>query len=84
MYFTQTDHMYQASAEGRDGTRVPLHNIPSEYPHELEEASSSGNDVNNDGTWGERDVGGPVDFRAAMQDYEDMRRELIQNLDREI
>lgn len=32
----------------------------------------------NGGTWGERDVGGPVDLRAAIQDYEDMRRELTQ------
>ncbi|KAL8705645.1 MAG: hypothetical protein Q9201_001242 [Fulgogasparrea decipioides] len=29
-----------------------------------------------DGTWGERDVGGPVTHRMAMDDYESMRREL--------
>lgn len=29
-----------------------------------------------DGTWGERDVGGPVNFRMAMEDYEALRREL--------
>ena len=29
-----------------------------------------------DGTWGERDVGGPVSHRMAMEDYEQMRREL--------
>lgn len=29
-----------------------------------------------DGTWGERDVGGPVSHRMAMEDYEAMRREL--------
>ncbi|KAL8871620.1 MAG: hypothetical protein Q9174_002588, partial [Haloplaca sp. 1 TL-2023] len=29
-----------------------------------------------DGTWGERDVGGPVTHRTAMDDYETMRREL--------
>ena len=29
-----------------------------------------------DGTWGERDVGGPVQHRAAMEDFEEMRREL--------
>ncbi|KAI9697387.1 MAG: hypothetical protein M1836_004665 [Candelina mexicana] len=28
------------------------------------------------GTWGERDVGGPVDFRQAMNEFEDMRRTL--------
>ncbi|CAO1600483.1 ATP-binding cassette transporter snq2 [Xanthoria calcicola] len=31
-----------------------------------------------DGTWGERDVGGPVSHRMAMDDYESMRRELSQ------
>ena len=29
-----------------------------------------------EGTWGERDVGGPVNHRIAMDDYEVMRREL--------
>lgn len=31
---------------------------------------------NIDGTWGERDVGGPISHRVAMEDYETMRREL--------
>lgn len=31
---------------------------------------------NVDGTWGERDVGGPVSHRMAMEDFEAMRREL--------
>ena len=31
-----------------------------------------------DGTWGERDVGGPVSHRMAMEEYEQMRRELTQ------
>ena len=73
--------MYKETAEGREGTRIPLHNVPIQHPREPEDTSSSGNDANNDGTWGERDMGGPVDFRAAMQDYEDMRRELT-NLSR--
>ncbi|KAL8826772.1 MAG: hypothetical protein Q9191_003588 [Dirinaria sp. TL-2023a] len=29
-----------------------------------------------DGTWGERDVGAPVSHRMAMEDYEEMRKEL--------
>ena len=33
-------------------------------------------EVNLDGTWGERDVGGPVNQKMAMEDYEQMRREL--------
>lgn len=39
-----------------------------------EDSSASG----VDGTWGERDVGGPVSHRMAMDDYESMRRELSQ------
>ncbi|KAL8708230.1 MAG: hypothetical protein Q9225_007636, partial [Loekoesia sp. 1 TL-2023] len=31
-----------------------------------------------EGTWGERDIGGPVTHRMAMDDYEAMRRELTQ------
>lgn len=31
-----------------------------------------------DGTWGERDAGVPVSHRMAMEDYEQMRRELTQ------
>ncbi|KAL8833162.1 MAG: hypothetical protein Q9170_004464 [Blastenia crenularia] len=31
-----------------------------------------------EGTWGERDVGGPVSHRMAMDDFETMRRELTQ------
>lgn len=37
--------------------------------------------ANVEGTWGERDVGGPVSQRMAMEDYEAMRRELS-NLNR--
>jgi hypothetical protein len=72
--------MFTENAEGREGTRVPLHNVDEtgERPHQPEEAissaSSDGNDV--DGTWGERDVGGPVNFRDAMQEYEELRKEL--------
>ncbi|KAL9634499.1 MAG: hypothetical protein Q9164_004048 [Protoblastenia rupestris] len=29
-----------------------------------------------DGTWGERDVGSPVDHEAAIEDYEEMRKQL--------
>ena len=37
------------------------------------EASST---YHADGTWGERDVGGPVSHREAMEDFEAMRKEL--------
>ncbi|TVY85139.1 ABC transporter G family member [Lachnellula suecica] len=77
MFYTHTDRMYEERAEGREGPRVPLHNTDpnGERPHAPEEASSSG-DENNDGMWGERDVGGPVNFRNAMLDYEEMRNTL--------
>lgn len=39
--------------------------------------STKGSSIDpSDGTWGERDVGGPVSHRIAMEDYEEMRREL--------
>jgi ATP-binding cassette, subfamily G (WHITE), member 2, SNQ2 len=79
MFYTQTDRMFIENAERHDGPRVPLHNVDvnGELPDGPEEASpSSGSDEKNDGTWGERDIGGPVNFRAAMEDYESLRREL--------
>jgi ATP-binding cassette subfamily G (WHITE) protein 2 (SNQ2) len=65
--------------ERREG--VPLHNrddTAEGQSQSVEDPSSSSSqtDVENDGTWGERDVGGPVDLRNAMQEYEEMRREL--------
>lgn len=79
MFYAKTDRMFTENAEGREGTRVPLHNTEDngERPHAPEDSSSSsGNEGNKDGTWGERDIGGPVNFRNAMLDYEEMRREL--------
>ena len=38
----------------------------------------SRSEVNIDGTWGERDVGRPVNQRIAMEDFEQMQRELTQ------
>lgn len=35
-------------------------------------------EVGAEGTWGERDVGGPVSHRMAMEDYEHLRQELTQ------
>jgi ATP-binding cassette subfamily G (WHITE) protein 2 (SNQ2) len=78
MFYTKSDRMFTENAGGPDGTSVPLHNIDNtgERPHQPEEASSPGSDVNNDGTWGERDIGVPVNLRSAMSEYEEMRREL--------
>lgn len=81
MFFSNSDRMFNESAENGLGTQIPLHNPDDsgERPHQPEEALDSlpaNESTGNDGTWGERDVGGPVDFRVAMQDYEEMRRTL--------
>ena len=76
--------MFTHRAEGTEPNRVPLHNIdqnderPIRNEGEVSSDSDENIDGNNDGTWGERDIGGPVNFRAAMEDYETMRRELTQ------
>lgn len=81
MFYTKSDRMFTENAEGREGGRVPLHNVDDngERPHQPEEASGSSTGVDTpagEGTWGERDIGGPVNFRNAMIGYEEMRREL--------
>ena len=38
--------------------------------------SAESSSPQEDGTWGERDVGGPVSHREAMEEYEVMRKEL--------
>lgn len=57
---------------GEPATGATLIAVPST------ETSSA---ANVDGTWGERDVGGPVSHRMAMDDYEVLRRDLT-NLSR--
>ncbi|KAG4442743.1 hypothetical protein IFR05_001760 [Cadophora sp. M221] len=78
--FNAHSDMYMARAEGFQEIRVPLHNVENagERAHGTEESSPSSSevDIRDGGTWGERDIGGPVNLRNAMLDYEDMRREL--------
>lgn len=87
MFYTPSEGMFAEKTEGREGTRVPLHNTDnhgesSQSPEEEEAANSSDPDdvddapSDNEGTWGERDVGGPVNFRNAMLDFEDMQKDL--------
>jgi len=80
MLYTQSDRMFTACTRDRR-EEGRLHNrdetIPQQSPSTNDPSSSSSQtEVDNDGTWGERDVGGPVDLRNAMQEYEEMRREL--------
>lgn len=73
--------MFRETGQARGGgPQVPLHNSQQNdvrHSH-LEGLSSSSiaNEIGSDGTWGERDIGGPVNFQQAMQDYEELRREL--------
>jgi ATP-binding cassette, subfamily G (WHITE), member 2, SNQ2 len=80
MFSVKSGAMFQESAE-RDGSpQVPLHNVEVEIrPSGTVEASQGGPSehlATQDGTWGERDVGGPVNFVDAMQEFEDLRNEL--------
>lgn len=52
----------KAASSGNASTAIPS----------TETSSSAG----ADGTWGEREAGGPVDTREAMEEYEALRREL--------
>lgn len=74
--------MYAEKCTDQRRTGVPLHNHDSKSQQiqgrENVTKDTESDSTGNDGTWGERDIGGPVDLRAAMQDYDDMRRELTQ------
>jgi len=84
----------QPTEDGRP--RFPLHNLQedhnryrnaiglSESPESdtlAENTPQDGLASRSDGTWGERDIGGPVSHMVALQDYETLRRELT-NLSR--
>jgi len=52
--------------------------MPPPHNPESESRTSSEDSPDLDGTWGERDVGGPVDMLVARADYEEMNRHLTQ------
>ncbi|KAF7951033.1 uncharacterized protein EAE97_002585 [Botrytis byssoidea] len=78
MFYTHDERMYAERAiEGREGAQIPLHS--DNYRGELvqpHDGSSSESEINNDGTWGEHEQGGPVNCSTAMHDYEDLRHQL--------
>ncbi len=82
MFHTSSDRMYAEKCIDQRRIGVPLHNHDSKgqqtQDREVVTKDTESDSTANGGTWGEQDVGGPVDFRAAMQDYEDLRRELTQ------
>lgn len=57
--------------QDEQGTTEPTTETTSTAVSSADAASTRG-----DGTWGERDVGGPVSHREAIEDFEVMRREL--------
>ncbi|KAI4169784.1 MAG: hypothetical protein LQ343_005433 [Gyalolechia ehrenbergii] len=61
-----------AAGSGEDGSVPTVATTTAVPPTEDSSASEVG------GTWGERDVGGPVSHRMAMDDYETMRCQLTQ------
>ena len=69
------EELYRRKVE-RQVTQSDLHNVvysekPEEWsPEDSDRVSEEG------GTWGERDVGGPVNTRSALSEYEALRREM--------
>lgn len=73
----------------RSGAINDIHNVvfPSQFSHSTTamppahrtgEETPEDDGADRDGTWGERDMGGPIDMQEARADYETMRRELTQ------
>ena len=75
----------------RDGPTNAIHNvalssqfstnataIPPPHLPNYDESTPHDGSPERDGTWGERDIGGPIDHREAIRDYNEMRRELTQ------
>ena len=79
MLSAKSGAMFQQSAERDEPPRTPLHNVDeAKIPSDRagEESPSNASQTAQDGTWGERDVGGPINFQGAMQEFEDLRNEL--------
>ncbi|RFU29844.1 hypothetical protein B7463_g6488, partial [Scytalidium lignicola] len=80
MFYTSSHQIFNEADRG--GREVPLHNAPHVDDQQGEPPDPNLSDAENspetrDGTWGERDLGGgTVNQRMAMEDYEEMRREL--------
>jgi ATP-binding cassette, subfamily G (WHITE), member 2, SNQ2 len=83
MFHTISGRMYAERDVDQRRIGVPLHNVDNndERPQDPAESFSVDHEAGASGPgahWGERDIGGPVDFRAAMQEYEEMCRDLSQ------
>ncbi|KAK4133588.1 hypothetical protein BT67DRAFT_54561 [Trichocladium antarcticum] len=67
------------SLHHRDETRSPPH-APPHHEGGSDENTRIPPSPEIEGTWGERDVGGPVDQRLAMHDFEELQHELTTRL----
>ncbi len=61
----------QNGSESAQQTQLPTEATTTAVP-----SPERHSETDLDGTWGERDVGGPVNHKVAMEDYEAMRRNL--------
>jgi ABC-type multidrug transport system ATPase subunit len=68
------DERRQPEASSNAATNPYNHAVASE--HTLNSISTSDTDVSADARWGERDQGEPVSRRGAMEEFEEMRREV--------
>ncbi len=69
-----SEELYRRKVE-RQVTQSDLHNIESRKSKEGWSTEDSDR-VSERGTWGERDVGGPVNTQSAMGEYEALRKEM--------
>ncbi|KAH8804409.1 ABC-2 type transporter-domain-containing protein [Xylogone sp. PMI_703] len=80
MFYTSSHQIFNEA--DRQGREVPLHNAVDVDDQQNQSSDPNLSDAENvaqvrDGTWGERDPGGgTVNQIMAMEDYEEMRREL--------
>ncbi|KAL9126867.1 MAG: hypothetical protein Q9217_004148 [Psora testacea] len=62
--------------QANDDQPIRATQLPTDTTSTPNPSTETSSASHKDGTWGERDVGGPVSHRAALEDYEAMRREL--------
>ena len=77
MFGQQSEQLYRSRAE-RSGSQPEVHNIEGNSIGSPEDQSPTEGPESGTGTWGERDVGGPVNTMTAFGEYEALRKELTQ------
>jgi ATP-binding cassette subfamily G (WHITE) protein 2 (SNQ2) len=76
MYYVQDSRTFNHQAGEIDGNRMPLHNVNenSERGHNQNETDEESEKI--EGTWGENDVGCPINSSEAKKEFEELQREL--------